>query len=92
MSADYRKLLEGGDFCCVIDVVGWRPIGDHRGWMNIGVISNHYHYDYRSLRARLRRAWEALRGADGPWLEFHDRREVEPVVAAMREAADVAFG
>lgn len=91
MTADYRKFLETPTFCCVIDVVGWGRLGDYPGWMNVGIISMHAHYDWRTWRARIARARAALFGEAQPFVEFHTGKDVAAFVGALTEASAVAF-
>ena len=88
----FRRLVETVCFECVIDVVAWSPLdGEAVGTMNVGLLSFPSQYECFSLRGRLRRAWQALRGDVYPWLNFVEPQEVERVVTALRDAADVAF-
>jgi hypothetical protein len=96
MSSDYRKLLATPCFECVIDIVGWKdfdPDGPWtRGWINIGVHSNHVAIWRQSLRQRIARASAALRNEDPEgYLDFRSRADVDEFIACLRDARDVSF-
>ncbi len=80
---------------CVIDAVGWRDPKEtewpQRGWINVGLISNHDFADFRSWRGKLRRVAQVLRGETYPFLEFYCRKDVAAFVAALEEIADTVL-
>ena len=90
--SDYRKLLATRCWSCVIDIVGWRDPKEsqwpERGWINIGLISNHDFAHFRSWRGKLRRIAHALHGETYPFLEFYCREDVAAFTEALHEAAD----
>jgi hypothetical protein len=71
--SDYRKLLTTPCWSCVIDVTGWREPENsdwpQRGWINVGLISNHDFLDFRSWRGKVRRIWAVLHSETYPFLE-----------------------
>ena len=96
MPADYRKLLPTPCYECVIDIVGWREFDADGIWadgsINIGLRSNHIAIWRHSLRQRISRAWESLRGVDPEgYLDFHSRTDLNQFVGCLREAADLIF-
>jgi hypothetical protein len=93
--SDYRKLLTTPCWSCIIDVVGWRDPNEtewpQRGWINIGLISNHDFVDFGSWRGKIRRIARVLHGETYPFLEFHTSQDVAAFLAAVQEAADTVL-
>jgi hypothetical protein len=93
--SDYRKLLATRCWSCVIDVIGWGDPNEtewpQRGWINIGLISNHEFAHVGSWRGKLRRIAQGLHGETYPFLEFYCRQDVATFVAALQEAADTVL-
>jgi len=93
--SDYRKLLTTPCWTCVIDIVGWRDPKEtewpQRGWINIGLISNHDFAHFGSWRGKLRRIAHVLHGETYPFLEFYCREDVTAFVAALQEAANTVL-
>lgn len=93
--SDYRKLLTTPCWSCVIDLVGWREPENsdwpQRGWINLGLISNHDFQDFKGWRGKFRRIWAALHGETHPFLEFYRREDIDAFTAALQEAADVVL-
>ena len=93
--SDYRKLLTTPCWSCVMDVVGWREPANNewpqRGWINIGLISNHDFQQLRSWRGKFRRILAVLHGETYPFVEFHCRKDVDAFTVALREGADAVL-
>lgn len=68
-------------------MTGWaRPRTEwpQRGWINIGLISNHDFVDFGSWRGKLRRIAQVLHAETYPFLEFYCREDVAAVVVPSR--------
>jgi hypothetical protein len=93
--SDYRKLLTTPCRSCVIDVVGWREPENtewpQRGWINIGLISNHDLQQFNTWRSKFRRILAVWHGETYPFLEFYCREDVDAFSMALREAADAVL-